>query len=83
MTRTTISLPDDLALLLRNEAKRRGRTVSDLVRTALITALLGDREAPRQVPWAGIVDDPDMIQGTTIDEALSRSWAHDLDGDRR
>jgi hypothetical protein len=44
MTRTTVSLPDDLATLLAREARRRETSVSDIVRRAVET-FLGASEA--------------------------------------
>lgn len=43
MKRTTVKLSDELDALLRHEAERRGRTVSDLTREA-IDAYLGGKE---------------------------------------
>ncbi len=42
MNRTTVKLPEELDARLRNEAKRRGITVSELTREA-ISAHLGPR----------------------------------------
>jgi len=41
MKRTTVKLPDDLDARLRQEALRRGTTVSDLTREAIETHLGG------------------------------------------
>ncbi|HEV8229647.1 MAG TPA: CopG family transcriptional regulator [Candidatus Limnocylindria bacterium] len=43
MKRTTVKLPDDLDARLRQEAERRGTTVSDVTRTAIETHLGGGR----------------------------------------
>jgi predicted transcriptional regulator len=51
MRRTTIKIPDDLDMLLRHEAKRRGVTISDLTREAI--QMLLDRGAKRQLLAAG------------------------------
>lgn len=39
MKRTTIKLPDDLDLRLRHEARRRGTTISDVTREAIVEHL--------------------------------------------
>ncbi|MDQ3938854.1 MAG: ribbon-helix-helix domain-containing protein [Chloroflexota bacterium] len=39
MKRTTVKLPDDLDLRLRDEARRRGTTVSELTREAIAAHL--------------------------------------------
>jgi len=41
MKRTTIKLPDDLDLRLRHEARRRGATISEVTREAIIEHLGG------------------------------------------
>lgn len=80
--RTTISLPDDLATLVALEAKRRQTTFSGAIR-ALITEILGGAAGkPRVIPWAGILDDPEMVSGRKVDSALAETWADDIDRDR-
>jgi Arc/MetJ-type ribon-helix-helix transcriptional regulator len=43
MKRTTVKIPDDLDVRLRDEAQRRGITVSDLIREALEAHLTSGR----------------------------------------
>lgn len=52
MKRTTVKLPDDLDARLRQEAERRGKTVSELTREA-IEAHLGGRRTRRRLLAAG------------------------------
>lgn len=52
MQRTTVKLPDDLDARLRNEAQRRGITVSALTREA-IESHLGCRGGRRKLLAAG------------------------------
>ncbi|HVS66088.1 MAG TPA: CopG family transcriptional regulator [Thermoanaerobaculia bacterium] len=73
MKRTTISLPDDLAALVEREAHRREVSVSELVRLAL--ARLLRPEGGRELPWAGVVREPEMVYGADLDEALAEEWA--------
>jgi hypothetical protein len=47
MKRTTVKISDELDARLRNEAKRRGLTISELVREALEDQL-GDGGPPRR-----------------------------------
>jgi Arc/MetJ-type ribon-helix-helix transcriptional regulator len=82
MKRTTIVLPDDMAELVEREAKRLGIPVSELVRRAIRQTLLGSRSKPRDIPWAGIIDDPRMIPGSRVDEELEKDWQRDLDSGR-
>lgn len=83
MHRTTITLPESLAELVQREARRRGASVSGLIRTLVEEALVGTAEAPRAIPWAALFDDPGMVSASRIDEALAETWADDLDRDRR
>ncbi len=79
MKRTTIALPDELSELLEHEAKRRGLSVSELVRRAIRNTLLGRPSTLRPIPWAGIFEDSDMVPGRQVDDELERSWADDAD----
>lgn len=82
MTRTTISLPDDLAELLLREARRRRVSVSQVVRSLVAEALVGTPEKPRQIPWAGLFSDPRMVAGEDVERALEGDWADDIHRDR-
>jgi hypothetical protein len=53
MTRTTVSLPDDLATLLAREARRRETSVSELVRRA-VESFLGVSGELRKLPFAAL-----------------------------
>jgi len=80
MKRTTITISDELAALLDREARRRETSVSGLVRDLVETALgIGK---PRELPWAGMIDDPAMAPASRLDEELERHWADDIRRDR-
>jgi hypothetical protein len=83
MKRATITLPDDLAELVDREAQRRQTSFSDIVRQFIVVGLSGSEEKPREIPWAGLFHDPDMVPAERMDEELAKSWADDLDRDRR
>lgn len=83
MRRLTISLPDDLDNLLRDEARRRSTTVSEVVRKLVAQFLLGTEKKPREIPFAGIMDDPGMVQSDQIEEFLDETWTDAIDRDRR
>jgi len=74
MKRTTItlSLSDELAELVKREAQRQRSSVSEVIRRLLSQAFMGTEERPRQIPWAGIVNDPTLVHGERIDEELER-----------
>jgi predicted transcriptional regulator len=71
MTRTTITLPDDLASALKREARRRHTSVSAVAREALAERL-GLGGAKREVPFAAIVSDADPAhEAARMDEGLA------------
>ncbi|HEX9943925.1 MAG TPA: CopG family transcriptional regulator [Thermoanaerobaculia bacterium] len=82
MKRATITLPDDLAELVDREAVRRQTSFSEVVRRFIVQGLAGSEEKPRQIPWAGLFHDPDMVPAERLDEELADHWADDLDRDR-
>ncbi|HSL83057.1 MAG TPA: hypothetical protein VLF66_09780 [Thermoanaerobaculia bacterium] len=45
-------------------------------------ALVGSEEKPREIPWAGIVDDPDMPAARDMEEYLAETWADAIHRDR-
>ena len=77
--RTTVSLPDGLAQLARREARRRGISLSAVIRESLEASLRAPRDAG--LPWQGIVDDPG-VEARSLDEALADTWADDIAGHR-
>jgi hypothetical protein len=83
MKRMTITLTEELADLVAREADRRRMTVSELVRTLIKESLLGSPERPRDIPWAGLVDEPAMVHAEDMDQALSKAWADDINRGRR
>ena len=82
MKRTTITLTDELAELVAREADRRRMTVSELMRNLIRESLIGTSEKPRDIPWAGLINEPSMVRAEKVDEALSKNWADDIDRDR-
>jgi Arc/MetJ-type ribon-helix-helix transcriptional regulator len=83
MKRTTITLPEDIAEMVDSEARRRQTSVSEVIRQCIVLGLTGGDEKPREIPWAGLFHDPDMIPAARMEEVLEREWADDLDRDRR
>jgi len=55
MKRTTICLPDTVAVIVGREARRRGISVSELTQQALLAYLGLGGDEPRHIPFAGIV----------------------------
>ena len=81
MTRTTITLPDDMARLLRSEAQRRQTNVSAVIREAVAQVFGGSPSQPKRIPWAGIFHDPGT-SAADLDGVLESEWADAVDGDR-
>ena len=76
MTRVTISLPDDLALLLAHEARRRGEAVSAVVRDAL-KSQLGGCASPGKLPFAGLGRSGRRHTARDAERILRREWGGD------
>ena len=77
--RVTVSLPHDLGLLLRNEARRRGVSLSAVVRQSLETSLR--KPAGTRLPWQGIVSDGG-IAARNVDAVLTDGWTDRVVADR-
>ena len=77
--RTTISLPDDLGRLARSEARRRGVSLSAVIRQSLETSLR--RPPGAKLPWQGIVSDLGS-EARNVDAVLADGWTDRVSGDR-
>lgn len=75
MTRTTISLPDDLATLLAREARRRETSVSDVVRQA-IASFLGESGERRSLPFAALGRSGRRHTARDAEKILTAEWGH-------
>jgi hypothetical protein len=82
MKRATITLPEDLADLVDREARRLQTSFSEVVRQYIVRGLSGTDGKPREIPWAGLFQDPDMIPAERMDDELAAHWADDLNRDR-
>lgn len=71
MQRTTVKVTDELDAKLRHEARRRGMTVSELVREAL-EAHLGGRRRVLRAAGAGRSGRGDV--STQVEEILRAEW---------
>ncbi len=70
MTRTTLSLPDDLAFALKREARRRHTSVSAVAREAL-TERFGLGVGKREVPFAALGRSTDGRIARESDQVLA------------
>ena len=39
-------------------------------------------EKPREIPWAGLINDPGMVPAERLDEELAEHWPEDLARER-
>jgi metal-responsive CopG/Arc/MetJ family transcriptional regulator len=75
MTRTTVSLPDDLATLLAREARRRETSVSDIVRRA-VESFLGTAGDRRDLPIAALGRSGRRHTARDAEKLLTAEWGH-------
>jgi Arc/MetJ-type ribon-helix-helix transcriptional regulator len=81
MKRTTISLPDDLAVAVEREARRRRVSVSEVARQAL-SEHLGLDGKKRHLPFVALGRSGYHDTADRIEEILAREWADQIDRDR-
>lgn len=80
MKRTTIMLPDDLDTRLRFEARRRGRSIADVVREAIATYL---PEPPAErFTFMAVGESADDDTSERVDAEVSRLVSQRHDGTR-
>jgi predicted transcriptional regulator len=75
MTRTTVTLPDDLATLLAREARRRETSVSEIVRRA-VAAFLGASDGRRELPFAALGRSGRRHTARDAEKILTAEWGH-------
>ena len=73
MTRTTIALPDDLAVLLSREAKRRETSVSEIVRRA-VAQHLGLTGAERRLGFVALGRSGRHHTARDAEAILAKEW---------
>lgn len=75
MTRTTVTLPDDLATLLAREARRRETSVSDIVRRA-VASFLGASGGRPELPFAALGRSGRRHTARDAEKILTAEWGH-------
>jgi len=78
MTRTTITLPDDLSTALDREAHRRRRSRSEIVREALRAHLRLDTGGRRELPFAAVGSSGGGPGAAELEEYLEEHWADEI-----
>ena len=74
MKSTTITLPDDVALVLEREAQRRGESVSDVARRALQAYFGLGHPQPRPIPFAAVGRSGYSDISERLEELLTDEW---------
>jgi metal-responsive CopG/Arc/MetJ family transcriptional regulator len=76
MTRTTVTLPDDLAALLAREARRHDTSVSEVVRRAVASFLGAAETGRRQLPFAALGRSGRKHTARDAEKILTAEWGH-------
>lgn len=79
MKRTTITLPDELAVAVAREARRRRLSVSQIAREALATYLGLDGGEPRQLPFAALGSSGHHATAREFEDILAAEWTRARD----
>jgi predicted transcriptional regulator len=74
MEKTTIYLPDNLRIALKDMARRSGRPQAELIREAL-AAFVARQERPR--PKSFGIASSGKVQATEVEAWLDEHWTHD------
>ena len=74
MKRTTVTLPDEVALLLEREARRKGTSVSEVARQALLAYFGLAGAQPRRLPFAALGNSGRRDTARDMEEILAEEW---------
>ncbi len=77
MKRTTISLPDELAMVLQREARRRDTSISDIAREALAAHLGVDGGRRPEFGFVGLGRSGFTDTSERFDEYFGQEWERD------
>ena len=82
MKRTTVSLPDDLALVAAREARRRGVSLSEVTRQALTEHLRLVPDERRRMPFGKLGRSGHTDTSERVDEILAHGWIDSIEQHR-
>jgi hypothetical protein len=74
MKRTTISLPEDLHLILEREARRQATSVSEIARRALLAYFGLGQSQSRPVPFAALGGSGHRHTARDLEKILDEEW---------
>lgn len=75
MTRTTVVLPDDLAALVRREARRLDSSVSEIVRRAVAKHVGYAESRPRKLAFAALGRSGRRDTARNSEAILEKAWS--------
>ncbi len=81
MRRTTVSLPDEIAIALEREATRRRSSASAIVREALLSYLHLSHGERRKLPFANLGASEYTDTARNMDKYLAEGWADAIEKD--
>ena len=73
MHRITISLPDELAAVVSDQADRDGTSVSEVVRRAVVLAFVREDQPPA-LPFAALGRSGKETTARDAEDILAREW---------
>ncbi len=79
MHRITLSMPEDLADLLKREAHKKRESVSKVACRAIDRYLRGDATQPTELPFAGIGGSGLRHTARDAEKILAADWGDDRD----
>jgi metal-responsive CopG/Arc/MetJ family transcriptional regulator len=74
MTRTTVTLPEDLVLLLAREARRHDTSVSEIVRRAVASFMGVSGGQRRELPFAALGRSGRRHTARDAEKILTAEW---------
>ncbi len=74
MSRITISLPEELAVLLERESERRATSISEVVRRALATHFGTKKRSKDRLPFAGLGRSGHRHTARDAEKILAKDW---------
>lgn len=74
MKRTTIVLPEELAILVTREARRKATSISEVVRQALTAHFGLSHGKQRRIPFAAVGRSGERHNARDMEDILAREW---------
>ena len=82
MKRTTITWPEDTVRAVERAARKRRKSISATVRELVEKQLAEENKVSPFEALAGMFNDPNLVQGSDLEDFLKENWASAIDRDR-